>query len=265
MTHSIDTGDLLLAAIQAAMQAGNLLKSGYGSAFEICCKPGPHNLVTVYDSSAESIIINTIKQRFPTHAFLAEESGSSAKSASPYLWVIDPLDGTLNFANNIPLFAISIAAAHKKEIVAGVIYLPIMNELFTAEKGKGAYLNGKRLSVTTVDNLEHAVLCTGMPSDIHQHTNPYLASFARIAKEGCAIRDFGSAALNLAYLAAGRVSAYWIDSLQPWDMAAGKLLVEEAGGMVTHYDGKPHDVFSESNLLASNGRIHKTMVKELKR
>lgn len=256
----INTSDLCLAATQAALQAGNLLRKGFGSSFEITTKPGKHNLVTVYDHEAETLIINSIKRHFPDHVFLAEESGLTHKTDSPYLWVIDPLDGTLNFSNNIPLFAVSIAVAYNKEIVAGVIYHPMCNELFVAEKHKGAYLNGNRLSVSVVSQMENAVLSTGMPSNMHEHSNPYLISFMQIAKIGSAIRDIGSAALNLAYLSAGRFSAYWVDSLQPWDIAAGKLIVEEAGGIVSHYDGMPHEVFSETSLLATNGLIHQSMV-----
>ena len=194
---------------------------------------------------------------------LAEESGLTEQSNSPYLWVVDPLDGTLNFSNNIPLFVVSIGIAYKKEVIAGVIYQPLLGELFVAEKGKGAYLNGCRLAVNGVANLGDAVISTGMPSNIHEQGNPYLASFTQIAEHGSAVRDLGSAALNLAYLAAGRVSAFWIDNLQPWDMAAGKLLIEEAGGRVTHYDGTPHEVFCNTSLLASNGRLHNAMVKFL--
>lgn len=260
MTEYIDTAHLALVATQAAMQAGNLLRKGFGSTYEINTKPGRHNYVTMYDHAAEAQIIKTIRHHFPSHHILAEESGLSEAENSPYTWVIDPLDGTLNFSNNIPLFVVSIGITYKKDVVAGVIYHPMLKELYVAEKGKGAYMNGTRLSVNSVNNLETAVLSTGMPSNIHEHANPYLASFTQIAKVGCAIRDIGSAALNLAYLSSGRVSAYWIDSLQPWDIAAGKLIVEEAGGTVSHYNGSPHSIFSEDSLLATNGHIHQSMV-----
>lgn len=261
MTHPIDTSILTLVASQAAVQAGQILRKGFGSSFEITQKPGNHNFVTEYDHLAESLVLSAIRTHFPDHNILAEESGLLETSDSPYLWIIDPLDGTLNFANHIPLFVVSIGIAYQKEIVAGVIYQPMLNELFVAEKGKGAFMNGNPLSVTSKARLDQAVVSTGMPFNVRDEGSPYLANFQKIVKQGSAMREIGSAALSLAYLAAGRMSAFWIDSLQPWDMAAGKLIVEEAGGKVTHYDGNPHDIFSSKSLLASNGYLHDTLVK----
>lgn len=260
MTNAIDTSSLALVATQAAIQAGQLLRKGFGSSFEIKQKPGNHNFVTEYDHMAEAIVLNAIRLHFPDHNILAEESGLLESSDSPYLWVIDPLDGTLNFTNHLPMFAVSIGIAYQKEIVAGVIYQPMLNELFIAEKGKGSFMNGNPLTVTSLARLDQAVISTGMPSNVREEGNPYLPNFQKIVKQGSAIREIGSAALSLAYLSAGRMSAFWIDSLQPWDMAAGKLLVEEAGGRVTHYDGTPHDIFSSKSLLATNGYLHDTLV-----
>lgn len=260
MTHPIDTSYLALVATQAAMQAGQLLRKGFGSTFEIALKPGNHNFVTEYDHWAESIVLNTIRSHFPDHNILAEESGLSESPCSPYLWIIDPLDGTLNFANHIPQFVVSIGIAYQNEIIAGVIYQPMLNELFTAEKGKGAFMNGRQLSVSSVTKLDQAVVSTGMPFNVREDGNPYLDCFAKFVKQGSAMREIGSAALSLAYLAAGRFSAFWIDSLQPWDMAAGKLIVEEAQGRVTHYDGNHHDIFSTKNLLASNSHLHDSLI-----
>jgi myo-inositol-1(or 4)-monophosphatase len=254
--------NLTFTAIQAALAAGELLRRGFGTAFDIKSKPGKQNLVTEYDNRAEKMIIETIGHDFPDHAFLAEESGAS-HGRSHYTWIIDPLDGTVNFAHQIPIFTISIACAHDEQIVTGIVYQPMTNELFIAEKGEGAYLNGRRLHVTENSNLEEAMLATGFPYNVEENPLNCIDRFAQMTSRGIPIRRLGSAALDLAYVAAGRFDAYWEVSLHPWDMAAGKLLVEEAGGKVTHYDGSQHRIFVQDNLLSSNGILHQEMVHHL--
>jgi myo-inositol-1(or 4)-monophosphatase len=257
-----DHSELTVAAIEAALKAGEILRKGFGTSFEISSKPGRQNLVTAYDKSAESCIISSISSQFPNHQFLAEESGSTSGSGS-VLWVIDPLDGTVNFAHGIPVFSISIAATIDQKIVSGVIYQPMLNELFIAEKGKGAYLNGDPLRVSSVSSLDEAFLATGFPYNVDENPLGCIDSFAKLTKMGIPIRRLGSAAIDLAYTAAGRFDGYWEVSLHPWDMAAGKLLVEEAGGRVSHYNGAPHETFCETTMLATNGHIHEQLMKRL--
>jgi myo-inositol-1(or 4)-monophosphatase len=179
------------------------------------------------------------------------------------LWIIDPLDGTVNFAHNIPHFSISIAAWHQGAICLGLIYQPLTGELFFAEKDKGAFLNGKKLSVTNTKDLNNAIFATGFPYNADQNPLQCIDRFDQIVKKGFPIRRLGSAALDLAYVAAGRFDAYWEVGLHPWDIAAGKLMVEEAGGMVTHYDGKKHQIFGYFPLLSSNRLLHASMVELL--
>jgi myo-inositol-1(or 4)-monophosphatase len=259
-----DLSRITFIATQAALRAGEILRQGYQTTLQISVKSGLHNLVTQFDHAAEKAIIDLIKEKFPNHAFLAEESGASSQTDAPVLWIIDPLDGTMNFVRHIPMFAVSIAAYANNEVQAGVIYLPITHELFVAEKGQGAYYNGSKMQVSTVASIDYAVAGVGFPGKENKNLKEHLNHFLQIASNGNPIRDFGAAAIGLAYLAAGRFDAYWIPSLQPWDMAAGKLLIEEAGGKVTHYDGSEHQIFPESSLLGSNGLLHKELVKHLK-
>ncbi len=252
---------LSYVAIQAALQAGALLRRGFGTSFEISSKPGRQNLVTEYDKLAESTIISAISRFFPDHGFLAEEGGE--KKGTSIVWVIDPLDGTVNFAHNVPLFSVSIAACTEKETLCGVVYQPMTNELFVAEKDNGAFLNGSPLRVSTTDNLENALCATGFPYNVHENPMHCIDRLATLLHEGAAIRRLGSAALDLSYVAAGRFDTYWEVTLQPWDMAAGKLIVEEAGGKVTHYDGSPRGIYEAGPLLATNGLLHKQMLKYL--
>jgi myo-inositol-1(or 4)-monophosphatase len=252
--------ELTFVAIQAALGAGGLLRRGFGTEFAIGSKEGVQNLVTEYDKAAEKSIISAILKHFPDHAFLAEESGETHQGKSPVTWIIDPLDGTVNFARQVPVFSISIAAAIEKNIVSGVVYQPMTNELFVAEKGKGAYLNGKQIFVSKIDSLKKALLATGFPYDVHKNPRQCIDLFAEMQRTGVPIRRLGSAAIDLAYVAAGRFDAFWEVGLNAWDMAAGKLLVEEAGGKVTHWDGSPHKIFGYETLLASNARLHPEMI-----
>lgn len=253
----------LSVAIQAALAAGDILRRGFGTKFQISSKEGKQNLVTEYDHAAEKAIISFIRNRFPDHSFLAEESGLEKQSSS-VCWVIDPLDGTVNFAHHIPVFSVSIAVCSGEEMLAGVVYQPMTQELFVAEKGNGAYLNGNRLYVSKTEKLTEAFLVTGFPYNVDENPLHCIDTFSHLTKLGIPIRRLGSAALDLSYVAAGRFDAYWEVSLSPWDFAAGALLVEEAGGKVSHYRGTPLSLDSKDRtILGSNGILHSSMMKQL--
>lgn len=240
-------------AIQAALKAGTLLQHGFETTYKISEKEGAHNLVTEYDEKAEVAIIEVIKSHFPNHIFLAEESGwSKTKSDSEIVWMIDPLDGTVNFAHHIPFFAVSIAAVINNCPEVGVIYNPMTQELFYAEKGKGAFLNGSPIHVNNTSLLKNSLGVTGRCYKADK-TKEHLERCLKITEEGNPLRDFGSAAMHLAYVAAGRLDLFIMESLQPWDVAAGNLLVLEAKGNVTHYSGKPYQLLQEDrSILATN-------------
>lgn len=263
MTLKPEIASLTATAIQAALGAGEILLRGFGGSFRTTYKEGRHNLVTEYDTASEKYILDLIKKRFPSHSTLSEEAGKEQKK-SPIVWIIDPLDGTVNFAHGIPIFSVSIAVAVNGKIVSGVVYQPLLKELFIAEKGQGAYLNGTRLAVSNVSKMDKAFLVTGFPYDVDKNPLGCIDQMATVLKQGIPLRRLGSAALDLSYVAAGRFDGYWEVSLHPWDLAAGKLLVEEAGGIVSHYDGLPHKIFCHDTILATNNKLHKSMVKFLK-
>ncbi len=248
--------DLTLTAIEAALLAGEILRQGFGTHFTIGSKEGKHNLVTEYDHKSEKAIIDFLASHVPGSHFLAEESGSTGKPAEETLWIIDPLDGTVNFAHQIPVFSVSIAAKREGKVVCGVVYQPITHELFVAEIGKGAFLNGDKLHVSPVKTLESSILATGFPYNLAKNPHHCIDHFVDILRLGIPIRRMGSAAIDLAYTAAGRFEGFFEVELGPWDLAAGKLLVEEAGGKVTGWDGSPFDILSKGPIFASNGFIH---------
>lgn len=254
--------ELTLAAIQVALQAGELLRKGFGTTFEIDSKPGRHNLVTHYDKAAETLIYQALHKRFPTHGFIGEEQGETKKGDT--VWIVDPLDGTVNFAHGIPVFAVSIAAASGKEILAGCVYQPMAQELFWAEKSKGAFLNGKQLFVTENKTLDKALLATGFPYNVDEDPLHCIETFSKMTRKGVPIRRLGSAAIDLSYVAAGRFDAYWEVTLQPWDFAAGKLLVEEAGGQVTAYNGNTFDIYKPTTLVATNRHLHAKLLEAIR-
>ncbi|MCP5506171.1 MAG: inositol monophosphatase [Chlamydiales bacterium] len=254
---------LTVVATQTALKAGQLLRRGFGTVMAIDSKEGRHNLVTEWDKKSEALIIETIQRHFPDHSFLAEEGGETGKNEG-IKWVIDPLDGTVNFAHNIPLFAVSIAATFDGEPLAGAVYNPMLEELFVAEKGQGAFLNGQEIKVTETSVLDRAILGTGFPYNTHENPLNALDLFHSFAKLGLPLRRMGSAAMDLCYLAAGRFDAFWEVSLEPWDYAAGKLIVEEAGGTVSDLEGNPLTKLKEGPLLASNGHLHSQMVNKIK-
>lgn len=247
-------------AIEIALLAGDILKKGFGTQFVIGSKSGKQNLVTEYDRASENLLITAIKSRYPTHSIIAEESGSYIKQKCPATWIIDPLDGTVNFAHKIPLFSISIAVAVDKDIVCGVVYQPMIKELFSAQKQQGAFLNGQLLNISSISQMNQALLATGFPYDVHQDPLHCIERFSEILRTGTPIRRLGSAAIDLAYVAAGRFDGFWEIGLNSWDMAAGMLLVQEAGGIVTHYDGTEHQIFGYYNLLATNKHLHPVMI-----
>jgi myo-inositol-1(or 4)-monophosphatase len=247
---------LTLIAIEAALLAGEILKDGFGTQFEISSKEGVHNLVTTYDRLCEEKIIELISQHIPSSYFLAEESGITGTPAD-LIWIVDPLDGTVNFAHKIPLFSVSIAAEQNGEVVTGVVYQPMTQELFVAEKGKGAFLNGNPIRVSPVQTIKESILATGFPYNLYKNPHDCIDHFIDILKSGIPIRRLGSAAIDLAYTAAGRFEGYFEVELGAWDCAAGKLLVEEAGGQVTHWNGQPFEIRSREPIFASNSLIHK--------
>jgi len=247
--------ELTLIAIEAALSAGNVLRYGFGTHFQIRSKEGHHNLVTEYDTKAEKEIIDFIAKHAPNSEFLAEESGISGKKG-PLVWIIDPLDGTVNFAHQIPVFAVSIGVEQDGIMTAGVIYQPITQELFVTERGKGAYFNGQKISVSKVKTLRQSILATGFPYNLAENPHHCIEHFMHILRAGIPIRRLGAAAMDFAYTASGRFEGFFEVSLSPWDCAAGKLLVEEAGGQVSEWEGKPFDIRSRRTVLATNGSIH---------
>lgn len=248
-------------AIEAALKAGEIVAQGFGTSYAIFNKPGIQNYVTQFDKEAEASILTTIRERYPTHAFLAEESGFSENwREAEVLWVVDPLDGTTNFTHNIPIFSISIAAVQGHETLCGVIYQPLTRELFVAEKGRGAFFNGAPMRVSQTSRFAGGLGATGFPRNVNENPLHCIDSFVSILKSGTLIRNFGSSAINIAYVASGKIDAYWAISLYAWDIAAGKLLVEEAGGKITTYKGEAYDVLSNTPIVASNGIVHQELL-----
>lgn len=255
---------MLSIAIEAAKEAGKYLKYSVGKVRSIEMKQGEErNLVSEIDKGSEAKIISIIKRHYPNHAILAEESGASSAS-SDYKWVIDPLDGTTNFLHGLPVFCVTIGVEYKGEIVAGVVYDPNLDELFTAERGSGAYCNGKRMKVSQASELINSLLVTGFPYDIAKNPDNAVGHFVNFLMEGQAVRRLGSAALDLSYVAAGRFDGFWEVNLNPWDMAAGVLFVHEAGGKVTDFSGAPSSIYNKQ-VLASNSIIHDAMLQVLKK
>ncbi|MCX7981298.1 MAG: inositol monophosphatase [Syntrophales bacterium] len=253
--------ELLAFALAVANRAGQLLKERFGLRHQVEFK-GEVNLVTETDRMSEDLIISAIKEKWPDHDVMAEERPYRAQGA-PWRWIVDPLDGTTNYAHGFPFFCVSIAWEFEQEVIGGVVYNPLLEEVFVVEKGRGVFLNGRRLMVSTVDDLSHALLATGFPYDIRETSEDNIKEFSLMAKKAQAIRRAGSAALDLAYVAAGRLDGFWELKLSPWDTAAGALMVKEAGGIVTDLEGHEHTL-STPHIVASNGRIHAQMLKWLK-
>lgn len=256
--------ELTNTALEAAHLAGRYLQESFGTLHTISTKEGKQNLVTECDLKSEKIILSFIRKKFPTHGFLAEEQGKENLSAE-ILWVIDPLDGTVNFSKDVPHFAISIAACQGTDILLGVILNPLTQELFVAEKGKGAFCNNKPLKVSQVNSLDHALLASGFPYNVDENPMQCIEVFNYFLRQGSPIRRFGAASLDLAYVAAGRFDAYFETGLSPWDVAAGILLIKEAGGSISTWNGKEHPLLERSDILASNTLLHPIMIDSLRK
>lgn len=254
-----------ITALHAALQAGEILRRGFGIPCTITAKTGPHNVVTEYDYASEQAIIATIQQAFPHDSILAEESGliTPPSSATPYLWVIDPLDGTTNFSRHIPCFAVSIAVYQHDTCLCGVIFQPMTYELFIAERGCGSYLNGNRLVTSPIAHLEEAMCAINTPIIDHLALLFDQKTAAWPREKGPTLRNWGSAALALAYLASGKLDAVWMHDVYLWDCAAAALLVEEAGGTIYRYGKAIEQRHSPFHILGSNDPLHSTLLSSL--
>lgn len=250
-------------AIAIALKAGEILRSYFGHLAIIKQKSTYWDLVTEADLASEAYILKSIKEEFPDHTILSEEAGLIQHQGSTHQWFIDPLDGTTNFTHQYPMFAVSMGLVVNQVPEIGIVYNPISEELFVARKGKGATLNGKPIHVSKVDALERSLLGTGFAYDRKETSKNNYAEFCHITNISQGVRRGGSAALDLAYVAAGRLDGYWERGLKPWDIAAGILLVQEAGGLCTSYEGGPIDLVS-GRVLATNGHVHPLLIHELK-
>src|SRR5690606_13041375 len=231
----------------------------FNQTFDIKYKEGRNNLVTEADEASEKAIIEVIKKTYPNHHILTEESGDLPQQ-SEYKWIIDPIDGTINFAHGIPINCISVAVEKSGEMILGMVYNPHMNELFFAERGGGATLNGKPIKVSSETDAMKSCLVTGFPyTYIHEQNGP-LQVFERLITEGVPVRRLGAAAIDLCWVACGRLDGFYEHRLQPWDSAAGFLIVEAAGGKLTDFDGNPYSPY-QHRILATNGLIHEQMLK----
>jgi len=247
----------LAVAAEAVLKAGAIQKGRYGQQFEVSHK-GEIDLVTEVDRACEDAILETLRTRFPGHDIVTEERVID-QVGSRYVWFSDPLDGTTNFAHGYPFFCASVALTVDGVVTAGAVYDPLKDELFTAEKGGGSYLNGRPLRVSTASDLLQSMLVTGFPYDLREDLHGKLRLFNRFMGEAQAIRRDGAAALDLSYLAAGRVDGFWEEHLHPWDMMAGILIVTEAGGTVSRFDGSPLSL-AAGNIVATNGALHRPML-----
>lgn len=259
-------------AINTAAKAGQWIKSKMGEISRVDTKFSPQDLVTEVDKGSEKLIRNLIMTHFPDHSILGEEGvepgpEASAKalqamSEEEYLWIVDPIDGTTNFVHGFPFFSVSIALAHKGEIIVGVVYDPSRDELFVAEKGKGAYMHGKKTVVSLDGQLSSSLVATGLPADRNGALPINLKGIQALSPQVRNLRIAGSAALHLAYVASGRLSGFWEIGLNAWDIAAGALLIQESGGKVTDTEGRPYNL-AVRNILATNGEIHDELKQEL--
>jgi myo-inositol-1(or 4)-monophosphatase len=254
---------LLNFAIDVARDAGGLLMQRLGVA-KVTNK-GDIDLVTEADLASENLIIERIRSYYPQHGILAEESGEAELTggkSSEWKWIIDPLDGTTNYAHSYPCFCVSIALEHAGELEVGVVYDPVRDEMFAAERGNGATLNDRRITVSSVEELKDAMVCTGFPYNVRERPD-FTRDFANFTMAAQAVRRDGSAALDLAYIACGRFDGFWEDGLSPWDIAAGKILIEEARGKVTNFENQSLSIYTKK-VLASNSLVHEAMLRVLR-
>ncbi|WP_372660419.1 inositol monophosphatase family protein [Cohnella sp.] len=259
-------------AVNCASKAGEWIKSKMGSFTQLDTKYSMHDLVTEVDKGSERMIRNLIGTHFPHHSFLGEEGvepgpEASAKalmdmSDSEYLWIVDPIDGTTNYVHGFPFFSVSIALAYRGQVIVGVVYDPSRDEMFVAERGKGAYVRGRKIQVSEENTLSQSLIATGFPADHHIALPANMKGIQALAPKVRNLRIAGSAALHLAYVAAGRLSGFWEYNLSSWDIAAGSLLVEEAGGRLSDLNGETYHI-GIRNVSASNGLIHEELLEEL--
>lgn len=248
--------------LEAVMAGGAELKRYFNGDFKISHKEGVNNLVTEADHAAEAAILSVIKKNFPDHQVLAEETGEHIRDSN-YKWIIDPIDGTVNFAHGIPLCCVAIAIEKDDEIIMGAVYAPVLNELYFAEKGGGAFLNEKKISVSNETSVLQSCLVTGFPYTYINMVNGPLEVFSRLIRRGIPVRRLGSAAIDLCWVASGRFDGFYEHKLEPWDSAAGYLIVEEAGGKVTDHEGKKFSPY-QHRIIATNGKIHDELLAVVK-
>ncbi|HJT88695.1 MAG TPA: inositol monophosphatase family protein [Bryobacteraceae bacterium] len=243
----------LETAVEIAREAGALLSNYFERrvAFEL---KGEFDLITEADRSSEKLVVERLRSYFPSHGIVGEE-GSSFAGSSEYRWYVDPLDGTTNFAHSFPMFNVTLGLERAGEVIAGVIYDPVRQEVFAAERGAGAYLNHRRIRVSPAGRLSDALASTGFPSR-KRHHNVNIHFYYQLAMASHGVRRTGSAALDLAYVSCGRLDFFWEFGLKPWDQAAGSLLVKEAGGKISDMRGRPHSITASDDLLADNGALH---------
>jgi myo-inositol-1(or 4)-monophosphatase len=258
-----DINKLKDVMFKAADEAAAIISAYYDTSFEIGRKKEYNDLVTEVDKKSEAKIIEVIYENFPDHNVLGEEGGDLEKK-SDYLWIVDPIDGTVNFAHAVPIFCVSIAVEYKGEVILGIVYNPIIREKFWAQKGEGAYLNDKRIHVSEIDELKDSLLVTGFPYDAKTNTDHCLDHFINFVKLGLPVRRLGSAAIDICYLACGRFEGFWEVNLNPWDVAAAYLILIESGGKVTDFDGSKYSIYNKQ-ILASNGKkVHEEMISVIK-
>jgi myo-inositol-1(or 4)-monophosphatase len=248
--------------LEAVMAGGAELKRYFNGDFKISHKEGVNNLVTEADHAAEAAILSVIKKNFPDHQMLAEETGEHIRDSN-YKWIIDPIDGTVNFAHGIPLCCVAIAIEKDNEIIMGAVFAPVLNELYFAEKGGGAYLNEKKIFVSNETSVLKSCLVTGFPYTYINMANGPLEVFSRLIRKGIPVRRLGSAAIDLCWVANGRFDGFYEHKLEPWDSAAGYLIVEEAGGKVTDHEGKKFSPY-QHRIIATNGKIHDELLAVVK-
>lgn len=248
---------LVTEAIVAAREAGRILRGRFRRVMHISGK-GPGDIVTTADVEVQALIARRLRRAFPTHGILAEE-GLDATAGTEWRWIVDPLDGTKNFARGIPSYCVSIGAEREGRVEIGVVLDPIQKELFVGARGAGAWCNGRRIHVSGVSDLAGAFLGTGLPNRVRRFAGPVARVFSRFAARCLGVRDRGAGALDLCYVACGRFDGYWEVDQSPWDIAAGGLIVEEAGGRMSNFRGGPFDIYG-GETVASNGKIHDQML-----
>jgi len=254
--------DYLAVAVKAAQEGGQALIKHWGKLKNVREKSSPGDLVTEADNESEERIIAFLQKNCPGHSILSEETGSLRVAKAEYEWVIDPLDGTTNYTHQFPVSAVSVGLLYRGIPVVGVVYNPMQQEMFQAAKGQGATLNGKKIVVSEVKEISASLLATGFAYDRREVADNNFAEFSHLTLMSHGVRRLGAASLDLAYVASGRLDGYWERGLKPWDIVAGIVLVQEAGGKISAYDEKPIDLYS-GRILATNGIIHQSMSEEL--